>query len=71
MSTHVSTTDKVAWLVAGVAALATAAVGIVFGTFAAGGSDSSCYLIEARLFADGTAHIEQPLAQTADRKSVV
>ena len=61
----VSMNDKVAWLVAGTAALATAAVGVVFGTFAAGGSDSSCYLIEARLLAHGTSHIEQPLAQTA------
>lgn len=61
----VSTTDKMAWLVAIAAALATVAVGVIFGTFAAGGSDSSCYLIQARLLAGGTAHIEQPLALTA------
>src|SRR5438105_15803554 len=60
-----SATDKVALLVAIVASLSTAAVGVVFGTFAAGGSDSSCYLIQARLLAAGTPHIEQPLALTA------
>jgi len=47
------------------AALAALAVGIRWGTFAAGGSDSSCYLNEARLFSRFTTHIEQPLATSA------
>ena len=36
-----------------------------WGTFAAGGSDSSCYLNQARLFRNGTTHIEQPLVSRA------
>ena len=43
------------------AALALFVVAINWGTFAAGGSDSSCYLNQARLFRSGTTHIEQPL----------
>jgi len=51
--------------IAGAAALAAFAVGIRWGTNAAGGSDSSCYLNEARLFASGTTHIDQPLVDQA------
>jgi hypothetical protein len=48
------------------AAAATAfIVGLRWGTFAAGGSDSSCYLNQARLLSRGTTHIEQPLAAIA------
>jgi len=47
------------------AALAAFAVGLRWGTFAAGGSDSSCYMNEARLFSRFTTHIEQPLAASA------
>jgi hypothetical protein len=36
-----------------------------WGTFAAGGSDSSCYLNEARLLSNGTTHIEQPMILSA------
>src|SRR5262245_37286222 len=51
--------------VAVAAALAALAVGIRWGTFAAGGSDSSCYMIEARLFSRFPTRIEQPLAVAA------
>lgn len=47
------------------AAVAAFAVGVRWGTFAAGGSDSSCYLNEARLLSRGTTHIEQPLIVAA------
>jgi hypothetical protein len=47
------------------AALAALVVGIRWGTFAAGGSDSSCYMNEARLFSHFTTRIEQPLAVAA------
>jgi hypothetical protein len=47
------------------AALALFVVAINWGTFAAGGSDSSCYLNQARLFRSGTTHIEQPLVSRA------
>ena len=40
-------------------------VAIAWGTFAAGGSDSSCYLNQARLFRSGTTHIDQPLIALA------
>jgi hypothetical protein len=40
-------------------------VGVHWGTWAAGGSDSSCYLNEARLLSQGKVQIEQPLARTA------
>jgi hypothetical protein len=46
-------------------AVAAFAVGVRWGTFAAGGSDSSCYLSEARLLSRGTTHIEQPLIMAA------
>src|SRR5437867_2910382 len=52
-------------LVGAAAALALFVVAIKWGTFAAGGSDSACYLSEARLFARGTTHIEQPLIAAA------
>jgi Dolichyl-phosphate-mannose-protein mannosyltransferase len=56
---------RVAALVAGAAAAATLVVGIHWGTFAAGGSDSSCYLNQARLFEHGTTHIQEPLVTKA------
>jgi hypothetical protein len=40
-------------IVAGAAAVAVAAVGFVYGTYAAGGSDSSCYALMADAFASG------------------
>ena len=48
-------------LIASAAAAALFVAGIAWGTFAAGGSDSSCYLNQAHLFRSGTTHIEQPL----------
>ncbi|OLC40221.1 MAG: hypothetical protein AUH43_26765 [Acidobacteria bacterium 13_1_40CM_65_14] len=47
------------------AAIAAFIVGVRWGTGAAGGSDSSCYMNEARLFSRFTTHIEQPLAASA------
>ena len=47
------------------AALAAFVVGVRWGTGAAGGSDSSCYLNEARLFSRFTTHIQQPLVLSA------
>jgi hypothetical protein len=40
-------------VIAGVAALATLVIGVAFGTFTAGGADSSGYLNQAKLFARG------------------
>jgi hypothetical protein len=48
-----------------VAATAAFIVGVRWGTGAAGGSDSSCYMNEARLFSRFTTHIDQPLAASA------
>ena len=52
-------------LVAFAAAATLFAVAIARGTFAAGGSDSACYLNQARLFRSGTTHIDQPLITLA------
>jgi hypothetical protein len=51
--------------VAMAAALAALIVGVRWGTQAAGGSDSSCYMNEARLFSRFTTHIDAPLAASA------
>ncbi len=40
-------------------------IGVVLGTYVAGGSDSSCYLNAARSLARGTVGLEQPLARDA------
>jgi len=47
------------------AAIAAFVVGVRWGTNAAGGSDSSCYMNEARLFSRFTTHIDAPLAVSA------
>lgn len=47
------------------AAVAAFIVGVRWGTDAAGGSDSSCYMNEARLFSRFTTHIDAPLASSA------
>ena len=52
-------------VVAAAATLSAAGVGLAYGTFAAGGSDSACYLSEARLLASGTTRIDEPLARIA------
>jgi hypothetical protein len=66
MSRNVTQRNSMACAVVAVAAAVAAfAVGIRWGTFAAGGSDSSCYMNEARLFSRFTTRIEQPLAVAA------
>jgi hypothetical protein len=57
--------SRVARDVAACAACAALVLGVVFGTYVAGGSDSSCYLNAARLFARGAVAIEQPLVRDA------
>jgi hypothetical protein len=47
---------------AAAAAAATLLVAVRWGTNAAGGSDSYCYLSQARLLASGAVHVEQPWA---------
>src|SRR5436190_11245448 len=47
------------------AAAAVFVVGVRWGTQAAGGSDSSCYMNEARLFSRFSTHIDAPLAAEA------
>lgn len=54
--------SRLAPAIAAAAAMATFVVGIVFGTFVAGGSDSSCYLSAAQLLARGTLHLDEPIA---------
>lgn len=49
-------------LVAAAAALGLATVGIVRGTYAAGGSDSSCYALTADVFASGRLRLTSALA---------
>jgi hypothetical protein len=48
--------------VALVAAVSSAAVGIRWGAFAVGGSDSHCYAGQARMFAEGRASLPPPVA---------
>ena len=56
---------RVARIVAAGAAVAALAIGVVLGTYVAGGSDSSCYLNGGRLLARGLVRLEQPLARDA------
>lgn len=51
-----------AGFVAFVAAVALAAFGVVRGTWAVGGSDSSCYALMAKTFAGGQAQLQSALA---------
>jgi hypothetical protein len=51
--------------IAACAAVAALAIGVVLGTYVAGGSDSSCYLNASRLLAGGRVALEQPLARDA------
>lgn len=48
-----------------VAAATIAAVGVVFGTWGVGGSDSSCYALMAQAFAEGRLQPSTPLAREA------
>jgi hypothetical protein len=57
-----SAIERHAAKVALVAAAAALAVGIAWGTFVAGGSDSYCYLNTAELFSRGTIRDYEPLA---------
>ena len=52
----------VASRLAGIAALAVLAVAIAWNTRAAGGSDSSCYVLQAEAFAHGRITLQRPLA---------
>ena len=47
------------------AAVTAAAIGVIWGTQAAGGPDSSCYLHQAEMFARGELRERQPLAAKA------
>ena len=47
---------------AAILAIAAVAIGVSWGTFAAGGSDSYCYLNQAELFARGDVHDAEPMA---------
>ena len=51
--------------IAAAASIAALLIGIVRGTYAAGGSDSSCYLNTARMFAGGAVRLDEPLARAA------
>jgi hypothetical protein len=67
--------DAIAWWSAAVAgraaaggtalAIAAVAVGAIWGTYAAGGPDSYCYLNQAEIFARGTVRELQPIASLA------
>ena len=48
--------------IAGLAALSVLVVAIAWNTDAAGGSDSSCYVLQAEAFAHGRVTLERPLA---------
>jgi hypothetical protein len=65
--------DGLAPLAAGCAAVAALTTGIVWGTWAAGGSDSYCYIGQAEEFAAGHAVLREPLARTValDRPDLV
>lgn len=56
---------RVPLAVGAVAAATALIIGIVFGTYVAGGSDSSCYLNAGRLLARGAVRLEQPLVRDA------
>ena len=56
---------SVAHAIAACAAIAALLIGIVRGTYAAGGSDSSCYLNTARVFAGGAVRLDEPMARAA------
>jgi hypothetical protein len=55
--------DRLCLLVTALAAIAVAAVGLRWGTHAAGGSDSSCYALMADAFAAGTLQPTSDLAR--------
>ncbi len=57
--------DWLAGAVAATAAAAACAAGIARGSFAAGGSDSSCYLSAAQLISGGAMSFGEPLAAAA------
>ena len=58
---------RVASTIAACAAIAALVIGVVLGTYVAGGSDSSCYLNAARLLARGTC---RPRAAARARRAV-
>ncbi|HXG89720.1 MAG TPA: glycosyltransferase family 39 protein [Vicinamibacterales bacterium] len=57
--------ERASILIAALAAVALCAFGLVRGTWAVGGSDSSCYGLMAKAFAEGRLQLDEPLAATA------
>jgi hypothetical protein len=55
--------DRVAAGIAAAASVGAFAIGVHWGTFTAGGSDSYCYVSQAALFANGRVALDQPLAR--------
>ena len=55
--------ERRAALGAAACAVATVLIGVAWGAFVAGGSDSYCYLNQAELFARGTVRDHEPLAR--------
>jgi hypothetical protein len=55
--------ERVSPVIAGVAALAALTVGLLWGTRAAGGSDSYCYIGQAVEFAQGRTRLLEPLRE--------
>ena len=63
--------NRLALVIAGAAAIGLAAVGFVRGTYAAGGSDSSCYVLMAEAFASEDAgYIAHALGVVARAKGM-
>lgn len=60
-----SRVDRLSKWIAGLAAIAAALAGIIWGTHVAGGPDSYCYLSQAELFASGHVMHVEPLAAAA------
>ena len=54
--------ERRAWAAAAAIAAAAVAIGLAWGTFVAGGSDSYCYLNQAELFARGDVADAEPLS---------
>jgi len=57
--------DRRAGILAGIAAVCATAIGLVWGTYVAGGSDSYCYLNQALMFSNGEVRQPEPLMARA------
>ena len=51
--------------IAAIAAIGTAIVGLIWGTYVAGGPDSYCHINQAELFVQGRVHDPQPIVEDA------